>query len=232
MAAMGSRPELSHMSSMKRPGLTSHLASATLFLAVTSAGLSAPEKAPATPPDRVAEMIHRFDQDGDGRLDDAERERAREILIREYREKGPPAPAAEPGGAEALRARLLEMFDRNNDGRLDEDERAEAQRFATERGFTPGGRGREELLRRFDRNGNGRIDPEEQAEIREFARNRQAAERSAGDRADRERAELENVLRSAVEANPAVLRRFDANRNGRLDDDEWTAVRRALDRAH
>ena len=66
MAARGSRPEYSIIRSMKRPGLTPHFLSATLFLVVTaSTGLEAQETmtnpAAARAAKRSEELLKRFD---------------------------------------------------------------------------------------------------------------------------------------------------------------------------
>ena len=42
-------------------------------------------------------------------------------------------------------------------------------------------------------------------------------------------AELENALRSRLEANPEQMRRFDKNGDHKLDDAEWTAARESVD---
>jgi len=40
--------------------------------------------------------------------------------------------------------------------------------------------------------------------------------------------EMEKIVRSAVEANAAQLKRFDANQDGKLDDAEWANARREI----
>jgi hypothetical protein len=194
MAAITPIPESSSSRSMKRPGLTLHLLSATLFLALTASrsaaqenmmapagGKPAKSSAGAKSADQTAELMTRFDQDADGLLDDAERAALKQYL---KERPTPPAPAtvAKAGPAmkaaaptpEKFRAQLLELFDRNKDGRLDETERAAAQKFNSERG----GELRDELLKRFDKNGNGRLDDDERPAAQELIR-RRIAERTA-----------------------------------------------------
>lgn len=98
-----------------------------------------------TRPDRRA-LLERFDADGDGRLDGAERLRLRAALQRRGHD---------------LRAQVLRRFDANGDGKLDEAERGRA-REALQRSE----RGR--ILReRLDANRDGRIDEAERARARE-----------------------------------------------------------------
>ena len=231
MAAITPRREITIVRSMKRFGLTPLLASATLFLVPAAGALAAAENAASA---RTQDAGKRFDRDGDGLLDDQERAAAKEALMREQAAAPASSPAAAgPGagaGAEGFRQRMMEMFDANKDGRLDADERAAAEKFAAERGI--GGRGemREEIVKRFDKNGNGRIDGDEREPAERFMRERLAkapapAKREAGDAAA-----LEKVVRSAIEKNEAQLRRFDADKNGKLDDQEWAKVRQEIAR--
>ena len=158
---------------------------------------------------RAAEMLQRYDKNGDGRIDDDERIDAREAMRSAQNER------RIAGGSPQLRARILEQFDTNKDGRLDEEERAEAQKAARERGLggkademqpragMPGGRLPAEALKRFDANGDGQLDESERAEMRQ----------TLGDR---------------LAQNPQVIRRFDKNGDGKLDESERAAARDAM----
>jgi Ca2+-binding EF-hand superfamily protein len=232
------RPEISIVRSMKRSALTPHLASATLFLAFAATGLLAQEKmtAPAPKPaptkssQRMAELMKRFDQDGDGMLDDAERAAAKEALMREPIEPRSTSAASASDGPEGFARRMLEMFDKNQDGRLDEAERAAAKKFAAERGLGNRGEMREEVMNRFDKNGDGRLDPDEREAAQNYFRERMEKASAATSPKASDPAALEKVLRSAIEGNAAQLRRFDADKNGKLEDKEWAAARREIQR--
>lgn len=206
---------------MKIHGLTSHLAAATLFLALTG-GLRAENTMTPAPAEnrpaamagaargkRAAEMLQRYDKNGDGRIDDDERIDAREAM-RAARSERQMADGSRP-----LRARMLEQFDKNKDGLLDDEERAAAQKAIRERGLgmkaeqarpmarTPGGRLRAEALKRFDANGDGQLDESERAEMR----------KARGDR---------------LAENPQIIQRFDKNGDGKLDESERAAARAAM----
>ena len=92
------------------------------------------------------EMLKRFDKNGDGQLDDGERNAMRESFGGQRGQRG-------PGGFNS--AEMLKRFDKNGDGQLDEEERA-AMRETT----------RQEMMKRFDKNGDGQIDDEERAAMR------------------------------------------------------------------
>lgn len=209
---------------MKTPGLSRHLSSATLFLLL---GLAAPaqETKPATS-GAAALDLKRFDKDGDGMLDDAERAAAKTILMQEQAANPPAKTSAKSGrGApDARRDRMVEMFDKNKDGRLDDEERAVAMNALTERG----GRMRDALIQRFDKNGNGKLDDDEREAAQQFLKQRMGGAAPAASREVDEKAALEKVLRAAVEADAAQLQRFDQNKNGKLDDVEWTASRQKI----
>ncbi|MBL9188042.1 MAG: hypothetical protein JNK23_11220 [Opitutaceae bacterium] len=148
-------------------------------------------------------------------------------------------PAADtPRFPEAFRARMMEMFDANGDGRLDEAERARAEKFAAERGLSRDpAQMRGEILRRFDKNGNGRIDEDERPAVMEFLRQR--GPMAAAPAASAEpvapaieieqpapgRLALERLIRAAVAADAEQLKRFDADGDGRLSDEEWSMAR-------
>jgi len=137
--------------------------SATLFLALSLARAQAP--APETPllaPPSVAssalspeeaEVLRRYDRNGDGRLDEAERMEAHLSARRDGR----------IGGriGQAVYARLLQTFDRGHRGALSPEEQFQAVAYLqAERPVLY-----QALLRRFDRDRDGRLDPGETAAL-------------------------------------------------------------------
>ncbi len=79
-----------------------------------------------------AEILKRFDKDGDGKLNDTERAAARKA--REER-GGAPGKPGQPGGVGdgKLREEILKRFDKDGDGKLNDQERAAAKKAHDER---------------------------------------------------------------------------------------------------
>ena len=154
---------------MKCPGLSPVLLAATLFIAPAAPGADAPPPAMSS---RAADLLKRFDKNGDGKLDETELADAREAMLQEQMQKQA-SRAALPGG-EAMRAKMLEMFDKNRDGRLDDEERAAMRRYDEETGLGENGEVRDELLKRFDKNADGKLDETERAELVKFLQERRA----------------------------------------------------------
>jgi Ca2+-binding EF-hand superfamily protein len=245
MAASGSRLEFPFIRSMKRPGLTPPLASATLFLLLASSWpLLAQEMMSPAQSARAAqrgeELLKRYDKNGDGRIDDDERAEAKEVALKEQVDRQMARAAALPGGLEQFRTQALQMFDRNRDGQLDEAERSSAQKFATAR--EEEGKAAETMNRLFDKNGNGTVDADERTEIENYLSALRALatgqmrlellrrfDRNADGKIDDEEfPELEKFVRPRIESSPPQFRRYDADSDGKLDDAEWTAARAAI----
>ena len=223
---------------MKTSFLTLTLAAATLILG--SAGLRAQ-------PDPAADIVKRFDRNGDGRLDETEKVAAKETMAREGRpgqaNRRPQNP--QPGG---MRERLAE-FDRNSDGRLDETERTQMQTTMLARiEQNPA------AMRRFDADGDGKLNETERAAARTEMGNRMAqpgrpqgpqnpqagpprpgpgprdnvGSNPAGQPRGPVRPEVADALRARAEGNPRMLNRFDRNGDGKLDDAEWAAAQQQV----
>jgi Ca2+-binding EF-hand superfamily protein len=163
----------------------------------------------------VARVIERFDTDGSGDLNEAERaalvdefgdpSQRFELLISVYDSDGSGALEASELDAvkadlearcENRREALIERFDADGDGALDADER-EAARAALRERFAERHAARVE---RFDRNGDGRLGPLER--------------RRAG-----------GVLRDRLaERRDAITDEFDTDQNGELDAEEREAL--------
>ncbi|MFM7521827.1 MAG: hypothetical protein ACKO9B_15355 [Planctomycetota bacterium] len=181
-----------------------------------------PAKPPADPPrrglgglldragDRIrAEATKRFDRNGDGRLDDAERAAALDAL----KEKG-----ADLEGQ--VRAFMLARFDADSSGTLDEGERKKALDEVMAQVERNGPLVKSTILgaavRRFDIDGDGTLDGTERTALGdEIAR--RWLDQGAGD-GTAARAVTREALRKTL------LDRFDADRDGRLDDTERAAA--------
>ena len=149
----------------------------TLLLAALLAGLTSiasaqeqtDDKKKQRPERERTELIKKFDKNGDGKLDEAERKAAREHAGKQRakrRENGDTPPARGKRGGEtppnkgkgrrrgqrrggADRAAMMKQFDKNGDGKLDDTERAALRKHVTEQrakrrenGGTPPQRGK------------------------------------------------------------------------------------------
>jgi len=174
------------------------------------------------PQDFRKRLLYRFDADGDGKLNEAERKAALEAVGKQFGPERPGKPHRWGPGhgpvkpedrAEAQkrlhylmkreRGRLLERFDTDGDGKLNEIEgraaRAEMKKRWEER--------RRSFLARFDTDGDGKLSKAEKAAARKIMAEEQAR------REERMR---------------AWRKQFDANGDGKLDEAERHALRQAL----
>ena len=113
-----------------------------------------------------AELLKRFDKDGDGKLnaaEQAEADKAREEFMRQRAASG-----ANPDTLR-LREELLKRFDHNGDGKLDESERAEMEKARQQMEQNGGaGRFRAAVIKLFDKDGDGVLNEAERAEAEKF----------------------------------------------------------------
>ncbi len=123
----------------------------SLIIIAASFGLLGSARAEEAKPDRPhrklpPEVIEKFDKDGDGKLNEEERE------------------AAKAGRKEMMEARKKEMiakFDTDGDGELSEEER-EAAKAAR----------KQMMLEKFDKDGDGELSDDEKAEMRKAMKGR------------------------------------------------------------
>ena len=200
-----------------------------LIMLLTTAAMSlAPGMSSAqdqAPRKNFQELIKRFDRDGDGRLNEQERQ-----LMRQEMEKR----ASTDTATRPSREEIIKKYDRNGDGRLDTRElaamRSQMTRTRDGAGKRPSGNNRpggdnRAMIERFDTNKNGRLDPPEQQKMREALQQRQTAKPSQSQRP------AQPGNRSSGANRQQVLQRFDANGNGRLDPDEQQKAREAFEEA-
>jgi Ca2+-binding EF-hand superfamily protein len=143
---------------MKPSSLAPAFLAATLFLLPSLWAEDAPaEMDGATaenasmPPQRQAEIMKRFDKNGDGKLDEDEKAAAKEYNRNE-------TTGRQAKRREHLGKRALEKFDKDGDGKLNEAERAEAAKVLEN---DP------RLVRRFDKDGDGKLNDVEKTAARE-----------------------------------------------------------------
>jgi Ca2+-binding EF-hand superfamily protein len=102
-------------------------------------------------------MLKRFDADGDGVLNETEREAMRKAI--QARRGG-------PGGERPDREEMMKRFDADGDGVLSDEERA-AMEAARKEHLAERQQLREEMLKRFDADGDGQLSEEERNTMRE-----------------------------------------------------------------
>jgi HlyD family secretion protein len=111
------------------------------------------------------EFMKQFDKNGDGQIDESEREAMRTAMAARFAGGSPDGAGGPPQGGMPNREDMMKRFDKNGDGKLDDSER-EAMRSSMGGQGAPGGFNREEMMKRFDKNGDGQLDEEERAAMR------------------------------------------------------------------
>lgn len=156
---------------MKQSQLAPWFLSATLFLAGAGAAV-AEDTGTTTNPEPVregrrAEIIKKFDRNGDGKLDETERAAAREA-IRGNRKKGSHIQRAVMGKRDqAIRhGYIMGRFDTNRDGKLDDAEKS-AVRAEAEQRMRSQMEKQLQRLKTVDADGDGKISDGEWAVARE-----------------------------------------------------------------
>lgn len=157
---------------MKTSHLSASLLAATLFL-VSGSAATAQDKKPVdqSRAQQREATLKKFDADGDGKLNPAERAAAREAM--QKLRKGPgerpgfkPQAKGGPRDPAFQRGYLMGKFDANGDGKLDETERA-AAKAAMEQRLRTGAERQLERLKSVDTDGDGKISDAEWAAGRE-----------------------------------------------------------------
>lgn len=117
--------------------------------------------------EKRAEMLKKFDKDGDGKLSEEERQAMREEMQKR-------------GGERPSREEMLKKFDKDGDGELNEEERQAMREAMGGRKDAPGGKGErgakgegsgnrpsfEEILAKYDADGDGKLNEEERKAAR------------------------------------------------------------------
>ena len=180
---------------------------------VAASALAQTERRPVGEAVRAA-ALKKYDKNGDGRLNETEREAMR-------RERANQRPGGERSGRGdgnfIFPPEVVKKYDQDGDGRLSEQE-AQAARDGLRKQW-------EEVQKKYDANSNGRLEPEEMEALRK----------------DAEAGKIEGLPRffglrrprsssGARFDQPEFLRQFDRNGNGRLSEGELKAARAARER--
>jgi len=137
-------------------------------------GENKPEKE-SVPSRLKAAMLKKYDTNGNGKIDEDERDK---FLADRKQRAGANAPPNAGPNAEAMRQRALKQLDKDGDGKLSDEERQagrEQARKMMQQALGGDGANFQELLKQFDKDGDGQLSDEE----------RQAARRAFQDRAGR-----------------------------------------------
>ena len=174
-------------------------------------------------------VLKQFDRNGDGRLNDQERQAARQGLEQRRQQAGNRDQSRRTSSnrnrsagsnnrnrsSADRRTELMKRFDENGNGKLDPPELARLRqstsrtqsndRSRSSRSAGNSRMSREELLKKFDTNQNGRIDGTEMQKVRASfgPRERDSVSATVPPRGRLDREDL--------------LKQFDQDRNGRLD---------------
>lgn len=136
--------------------------------------------------------------------------------------KGAPDGARGPLGNPELMKRLLEKFDTNKDGQLSPEERAKAQEEMLKMSGQAGGPNFQEFLKKFDKDGDGKLNDRERAAAMEAAQKIRAQGGGNGPQVGAPSFPAEGGI-------PAdILQKFDKDGDGKLNDAEQAAAKKAL----
>lgn len=136
-----------------------------------------------------AAFIKRFDKDGDGKLNEAERKAAAALRKAQgARQSDRASDKARPnsGGRERYAAAAMKIKEAVKAGKITEaqgKERLAAYRKRMGEGRGDSGRSRqtrEELMKRYDKNKDGKLDEDERAALRKAMSDRNSGKRSPG----------------------------------------------------
>lgn len=148
----------------------------------------------------------------------------------------PPRPQPESGrdaNAGEFAKRLLEKFDADKDGRLSPQERAKAEEQMLKDLGDAAGPKFQEFLKKFDRDGDGRLNAQERSAAMAAAQKIRAAGGGAvgglpaGGAAPAVSQPPAKPARPKRPSRAEVLKRFDKDGDGKLNDEEKAAAKAA-----
>ena len=123
--------------------------------------------------DRKAAALKEFDKDGDGKLNEQERNAARAAIAKRRGQNAGGKGKGQPARGRINKEELLKKFDKDGDGQLNAQERTAVREYMAKmqrgQGQGKGRPSREELLKKFDKDGDGQLNAQErQAAMKEL----------------------------------------------------------------
>ncbi len=166
----------------------------------------------------IAQLLRRFDKNDDGKLDEEERTTARQAILA----INTPAKAMQMrSAAVSNREDFLKKYDVNGDGKLDAQERAAAKQ-ALAVNIDGAQDDRDRLLNQFDKNANGKLEANERSALKKFI---QQLSKSAE---QQKTAEAPDDSPAKGIDKEVLLKLFDANKNGLLENEERIKARMSI----
>jgi Ca2+-binding EF-hand superfamily protein len=182
-------------------------------------------------------LLEKFDKNGDGKLDDEEREAARAALIKQapqgdpevrpIRERRTPSQIARDrrrAEFDARRRQFELLYDKNKDGELSDEEREALREEFRKRGEQR----RQEFMERYDKNGDGDIDDSEREAIRADREKRRDEFMKKWDKdgnGDIDEKEREAIRESFRKRREEATAKYDENKDGILSFEEMDKAR-------
>lgn len=164
-----------------------------------------------------AELIRRFDRDGDGQISELERAAARQSIGSGDARVGRRKPHRGPAPEE-----MMKQFDQDGDGQLSDKEQQVAREHMKK--LREGQEAmRSAMTKRFDRNEDGRLTGDERQEARQaHGRLLQRFDKDQDGRLNEQehQAAIGSILEEGERITAWKLRRFDKDKDGRLDEAE------------
>ena len=190
--------------------------------AVAEDAKKGPRGNPLENPALKEKILKKFDANGDGQLSDEEKEKAKAAFRERVGGKGGPGGPGGPG-----REELMKKFDANGNGQLEPEEKAKLMAAMKERFGGEGGKppiDKEAILKKFDANGDGQLSGEEKEKARAAFRERFGKEPPGKGEAGKDAGKRPGGPPNREE----ILKKFDANGDGQLSDEEKAKAREAF----
>ncbi len=168
-------------------------------------------------------LLEKFDTNKDGQLDDQEKEAMKAACDARHAE---------------MKQKMLEKLDANKDGQLDEQEKAAMKAEFEARHGDKGPRGckpcgpkgdmHKAMLEKFDANKDGQLDEQEKAAMKAEFEARHGNKPACGPKGPRHH----KGHGPKGDMHKVMLEKFDANKDGQLDDQEKAAMKAEFEAKH